>query len=284
MDPQQKISAFKQISFSKFLQEDELWYLLATCETVSLETGQILFEENSFKESMFIVLCGTLEVYKQYKHIAFRGVGDFFGEMSLLEPKPRSTSIRATTDAVLLEIDRDIFDNLIGSNPKIIWDISKTLTQRERENLDSIDSGYRELKRSEEKYRHIVNLVSDLIIQVNPNGAIEFVNESARLLGYEVKELTGKPFAEIYDGQLDDKRKRHVLTRRTGLRAPTDMEFSLKVDPLSSLHGLMPSMSFMVSASGMWSVPQEMVLEKDSQKEFLGTLLIARTEKMDLQM
>jgi len=284
MDPQQKISALKQVSFSKFLQEDELWYLLTACETISLETGQILFKENSFKESLFIVLCGTLEIYKQHKHIAFREVGDFFGEMSLLESKPRSTSVKAVSDSVLLEINKDIFKDFLGSNPKIIWDISKVLSGRQRGDLDVIDSGYRDLKRSEEKYRHIVDLVSDIIIQVDPDGTIEFVNESIGILGYEKEELIGKPFAEIHDGTLDDERRSHVLTQRTGLRAPPDLEFALKVNPHCSLHDLTPNLSFLVSASGMWSVPQEAVLEKDTQKNFLGTLLIARPEKMNLKM
>lgn len=284
MDPQQKISAFKQISFSKFLQEDELWYLLATCETVSLETGQILFEENSFKESMFIVLCGTLEVYKQYKHIAFRGVGDFFGEMSLLESKPRSASVRAVTDSVLLEIDKETFSNYIGSNTKVIWDILKTLSQRNRADLDVTDSGYKELKQSEEKYRRIVESMSDMIFQVDPDGIICFANESVSILGYEIDELVGKPFIEIFDGKLGDKRKHHILTRRVGPRATTNMEISLNVNPLSSLHGLIWYLPFLVNTSGMWDVPQEMVLKKNTSKKFLGSLLIARADKMDLMM
>ena len=105
MDLTQKISALKQVSFSKFIQDDALWYLLYTCESVSLKAGHILFAEKTFKESMFIVLEGELEVYKQNKHIAFRGVGDFFGEMSLLESKPRSASVRAVANSVLLELD-----------------------------------------------------------------------------------------------------------------------------------------------------------------------------------
>jgi PAS domain-containing protein len=282
MNNQQKLMVLKEVSFCKLLQEDDLSNLLSSCKYVSLIASELLFSDQSFKESMYIVLDGRLEVYKKYRHIAFRSVGEFFGEMSLLESHPRSANVRAVTDSVLLEIDRDIFDKLIGSNPKIIWDISKTLSQRQREDLDVIDSGYAELKRSEEKYRYIVNLISDLIFQVDPNGVIEFANDSIRVLGYEVKELIGMHFAEIYNGELDDDRKHHVLTRRTGPRAPTDMVFSLNINPNSSLHDLVPNMSFVVSASGMWNVPQEMVLEKDTQKEFLGTLLVARSEKMDL--
>lgn len=141
MQLHQKIAALKQVSFAKFIQDDDLWYLLYACESISLKAGQILFAEKSFKESMFIVLDGKLEVYKQHKHIAFREIGDFFGEMSILESKPRSAGVRAVTDSVLLEIDKGAFFNYIGSNSKVIWDILKTLSQRNRADLDVIDSG-----------------------------------------------------------------------------------------------------------------------------------------------
>lgn len=284
MDRQQILTSLTQVSFYELLREDDLSFLLSSCECVSIKAGELLFSDQSLKEGMYIVLNGSLKIYKKHRHIAFSNVGDYFGEMSLLDCHPRSANVRAVTDAVLLEIDRDTFNKLIDSNPKVLLDISKALSQRQREDLDVIESGYRELIRSEEKYRHIVNLISDLIIQVDPNGVIEFVNESIRVLGYEAKELIGKPFSKIHNGELDDDRKHHVLTRRTGLRAPTDMEFSLNTNPNSSLHDLVADISFVVSASGIWNVPQEMVLEKNTQKEFLGTLLVARVEKMDFNM
>mgnify|MGYP003967270243 CR=1 FL=1 len=284
MDQEQKISALQLVSFSKLLQEDSLWYLLSSCESISLKTGEILFEETSFKESMFIILAGTVEVYKKHRHIAYRGGGDFFGEMSLLESKPRSTGIRAINDSVLLEIDKDVFNSFLGSNPKIIWDISKTLSERNREDTEALNTGYLELKQSEEKLRRIVDSVSDLVFQVNPNGNIDFVNESIRTLGYEVKELIGKPFAEIYDGDLDDEKKRYIFSRRTGPRSLTEIEFTLKVNPQSSLFSLATNMSYLVSVLGLWSVPQEMVEEKDVKKEFLGSLLIARSQLLEIKM
>lgn len=284
MHPHQKISALKQVSFSKFINDDDLWYLLSACEIVPLNADQILFAENSFKESMFIVLEGKLEVYKQHKHISFMEVGDFFGEMSLLESKPRSASVRAVTDSALLEVDKGTFLSYISSNTKVIWDILKTLSQRNRADLDVIDSGYGELKRSEEKYRGIVESISDLIFQVDPEGNICFANESVSTLGYKIDELVGKPFIEIFDGKLGDKRKHHMLTQRVGPRATTNVEISLKVNPHSSLYGFIWYLPFLVNTSGMWNVPQQMVLKKGTEKEFLGTLLIARADKKDITM
>ncbi len=282
MTSNQKIDALKQVSFSKFIQDDDLWYLLYACESVSLKAGNVLFAENSFKESMYIVLDGKLEVYKKNKHIAFVEIGGFFGEMSLLESKPRSASVRAVTDSVLLEIDKGNFSTYISSNSKVVWDILTTLSKRNREDLDAIDSGYGELLRSEEQYRKIVESISDLILQVDPNGIICFANQSASTFGYEPNELIGKPFSEIFDGEWDDKTKHNILTRRVGPRTTTNMEISLKVNPASNLHGLIWYLPFLVNTSGIWNVTQDVVMKKDAPKEFLGSLLVARNDKMDL--
>ncbi|MBC8283149.1 MAG: cyclic nucleotide-binding domain-containing protein [Nitrospinae bacterium] len=284
INPEQYLSALRQVSFSKYLLEDDLSNLLSSCQCISLTTGQILFEENSFKESMFIILDGELEVYKQHKHIAYRGVGEFIGEMSLLESKRRSANVKGATDSILLEIDKDSFNRFIGSNPKIVWDISKTLSQRTREDTNELESSYLKLKRSEEKLRRIVDAVSDLVFQIDPNGNIEFVNESIKTLGYEVDELIGKPFAKIYDGELDKEKKRHIFSRRIGSRSLTEIEFNLKVSPDCSLYALSSNMSYLVSALGLWNVPQKMVEEKDCKKEYLGSLLIARSQLLDLKI
>jgi PAS domain-containing protein len=61
----------------------------------------------------------------------------------------------------------------------------KTFSERSRADLIAIDSGYKELKRSEEKYREIVNSVPDIIITTNPEGKILFANRSVSSLGFD---------------------------------------------------------------------------------------------------
>lgn len=280
MDISKDFEAFKQASISCFFLDTELKQLLDAGKKISLKKDEVLFSENSYQETMYIILSGTAEIYKRHKQIAVRGVGDFLGEMALVESKPRSASVRALTETRVLEIDKEAFFKYFVPNQKVVWEMLKTISARNRDDLNIIDDGYQEIRNSREKYRKVIDSVSDLIIQTDPEGKINFANKAVSILGFDVFDLIGKNFLDFCEGNVSDTSKGHILTRRVGPRTTTDMEVSLKVNEQSSLYDICRCISFVMTATGMWNVPQEMVIKKGVQKEFQGTLLIARKEKV----
>ena len=56
-----------------------------------------------------------------------------FGEMAVLDSEPRSASVTAVQDAVLLKIGRDDFRDILGERPEIAMGVMKVLTRRLRE-------------------------------------------------------------------------------------------------------------------------------------------------------
>jgi CRP-like cAMP-binding protein len=279
MDLQRDLEVLKQASLSCFFQEAELERILNAGKQICLKKGLVLFAEDSYQETMYIILSGKVEIYKKHKQIAIRGGGDFIGEMALVESKPRSASVRALANTEVLEINKETFFNYFASNPKVVWEILRVVSARNREDLDIIDTGSQEIRNSREKYRKVIDSVSDLIIQTDPEGKINFANKAVSFLGFDVFDLIGKDFTEFYDGEINETSRAHILTRRVGPRTTTDLEVSLKVNEQSSLYDVCNSMSFLLNATGMWSVPHEMVMKKGAQKEFQGTLLVARKEK-----
>lgn len=279
MDLHKDLEALKQASLSRFLSEEELGRVFNAGKQIFLKKGQVLFSEGSLQETMYIILSGKLEVYKKHKQIAVRETGDFIGEMALVESKPRSASTRALIETEVLEIEKETFFKYFASNPKVVWEILRDVSARNRSDLNIIDAGYQEIRSSREKYRKVIDSVSDLIIQTDPEGKINFANKAASFLGFDVFDLIGQDFENFYDGKLCDTSRAHILTRRVGPRTTTDLEVSLKVNEQSTLYDICNSMSFMMTATGMWSVPHEMVMKKGTKKEFQGTLLVARREK-----
>tara|TARA_B100000809_G_scaffold39745_1_gene34736 strand:- start:394 stop:900 length:507 start_codon:yes stop_codon:yes gene_type:complete len=162
----------------------------------------------------------------------------------------------------------------------VVWEILKDVSARNRVDLDAIDTSYLEISNSREKYRRVFDSVSDLIIQTDPEGKINFANKAVSFLGFDVFDLIGQDFKKFYDGELSGSSRAHILTQRVGPRATTDLEISLKVNEQSNLYDVCNSMSFLMTATGMWDVPHEMVMKKGTHKEFQGTLLFLRKEKL----
>ena len=88
-----------------------------------LRKGQVLFREGDQGEEMFLVRDGAILVSKAVtgkveQVLARFGPGDFFGEMTLFDRSPRSATIQAESDAVLLALDRQNLTQLIEVNPR----------------------------------------------------------------------------------------------------------------------------------------------------------------------
>jgi CRP-like cAMP-binding protein len=279
METLKDLEVLKKAPICNFFQDAELKKTYSAAKKLTLKKDQVLFSESSSQETLYIILSGKMEVYKKQKQIAIRETGDFLGEMALLESKPRSASVRAFTDASVLEIDKKTFFDFFAPNPKVVWEILKVISARNRADLDVIVASYQEIRNSREKYRKVVDSTSDIIIQTNLEGKIIFANKAVSFLGFDVFDLIGKDFESFCEDTLSDTSRAHILTRRVGPRATTDQEISLKVNEQSQLYEVCRSMSFVITSTGMWDVPQEFVMKRGAQKEFQGTMLVARKEK-----
>jgi CRP/FNR family cyclic AMP-dependent transcriptional regulator len=87
---------------------------------------------------MFLVTNGVVAIYlpaEGGKKVLLKEVhvGQYFGELSLFDDKPRSASAEATTDADLLELERDTLVDQIKRRPRIAIALLGELSARIRE-------------------------------------------------------------------------------------------------------------------------------------------------------
>jgi len=84
---------------------------------IEVPAGQVLAQAGDHGGGMFVVLDGTVVVERGDLHIEM-GRDGFFGELALLVPdSPRIARVRAVTDARLLAVPRDTFEQLLESEP-----------------------------------------------------------------------------------------------------------------------------------------------------------------------
>jgi len=100
--------------------------------------GQMIIHQGDAGTSMFIVVDGNVNIHlpgEQSRRISLKDIaaGEYFGELALFDDKPRSASALATTDALLLELDRETLSRYLASRPHAALTLLKTLAGRLRE-------------------------------------------------------------------------------------------------------------------------------------------------------
>ncbi|MBP3961537.1 SLC13 family permease [Paenibacillus lignilyticus] len=123
-----------EIEMFKQLSNMELAKLLGKLERLTLQAGATLFEQGDPGDTMYIIDSGTIELFTRsdgMRHsLAFLHEGDTLGEMALLTGEARSAMAVATTNVVLMQLDRETFDALITEHPTISAYFIRLISQR----------------------------------------------------------------------------------------------------------------------------------------------------------
>ena len=61
--------------------------------------------------------------------------GSFFGEMSLLTGEKRAATIKAESESIAYEIEKESIEKLIKARPEVLNEIAEVITERQRANL-----------------------------------------------------------------------------------------------------------------------------------------------------
>jgi CRP-like cAMP-binding protein len=123
------------------LEAATLEFLATTLHVAHHAPGDVVFHEKDKAASMYVVLSGEFEVLKKSKRgidarVALLGVGDWFGEMSILDVQPRSASVRALAPSRLLTISAADLDAIYRRDIKayalLILNVARELSRRLR--------------------------------------------------------------------------------------------------------------------------------------------------------
>ena len=98
----------------------------------------VIFFEQDEGDSLFIIARGSVKIAKISNEgkeviLAILGLGEFFGDMSLLDGLPRSATVIAVEETEVSSIRRKEFISLINDNPLIAVKLLSVLSQRLRD-------------------------------------------------------------------------------------------------------------------------------------------------------
>ena len=103
----------------------------------TIEKGRILFLEGDPGDDIYYILEGAIKVFildssGRENILALLGPGDFVGEMSIIDEKPRSATAQALEKSQVLVLNRTLFASQIKENPSIAFRIIQILVERLR--------------------------------------------------------------------------------------------------------------------------------------------------------
>lgn len=134
-----EVEWLSDIAFFNLLDTEERMVLAKQMEAKHFPAGAIIFKANDPGSSMFVIRTGEVEISlidadQQRVVLAVFSDGDFFGELSLLDEEPRSSTAKALTDTDVVLIDREDLQLLFTQRPHAALDMLAVAGKRLREN------------------------------------------------------------------------------------------------------------------------------------------------------
>lgn len=143
--PAMKISALKGVPLLASLQETELEAIAAVSTIKHVLENVAILHVDEEGDTLFIILNGRVSVTKHNDEgreviLSILSDGEFFGEMSLLDGKPRSATVIATEPTELLLLRRSDFLLCLSRYPQIATKLLSALAYRLRRTNRQVES------------------------------------------------------------------------------------------------------------------------------------------------
>lgn len=132
LSPESTLELLRTVDVFTLLEDAELRRLSGELRVRRFGKGERILQEGAEGNTFYVVASGEVSVRagKGLVEVARLRRGHYFGEMSLLTGEPRSATILAMEDTVLLEADRATFASLFAANPGLARQLSALLAQR----------------------------------------------------------------------------------------------------------------------------------------------------------
>jgi uncharacterized membrane protein len=128
----------RSIPLFEGLTDEDLEELSRALQPRRFAAGTMVFDQGDTGTSMYIVESGDCNIHlpgDASRRISLKDIarGEYFGELALFDEMPRSASVLATTDTVLLELQRSTLEDFLQRRPQVALPILRTMSARLRE-------------------------------------------------------------------------------------------------------------------------------------------------------
>ena len=196
---------------------DELTELARHAGTRRLVRGDILFNEGEEPDALYVVLRGRVAIANKSfdgreSVVALMEPGDLFGEMGMLDGRPRSAEGRALEPSEVLVLQYEPVRDLLARHPELLWGVVRMLADRLRGMDEALaDSVFLDVTgRTAKRLLELANGASEFLLPVTQE-------ELAGMVGAS-RERVNKAIASfIRLGWLEQADRRYRILQRDRL-------------------------------------------------------------------
>ncbi|MGO1973520.1 MAG: Crp/Fnr family transcriptional regulator [Propionibacteriaceae bacterium] len=139
MDPE----VLKRAPLFQGLEDEAAGALSAAMSTIQLAKGAVLFREGDTGDQLYVVVSGKMKLGRsgsagRENLLAVLGPGQMFGELSLFDPGPRSTTATAVTRTELRSLDQAELVRWLDGRPEVARGLLGQLAGRLRKANDVV--------------------------------------------------------------------------------------------------------------------------------------------------
>ncbi len=127
------IETLSSIPLFAKLSGRQLRKILKSTSEDRYEPGDVIVREGGRTETLFVVLSGTAKVVRNGRTVARRSEGEFFGEISMIDLRPRVASVVADTQMRCLVLYHHDLRRLVTGDAQVAWNLLQTLAGRVRD-------------------------------------------------------------------------------------------------------------------------------------------------------
>jgi CRP/FNR family transcriptional regulator, cyclic AMP receptor protein len=98
----------------------------------ALYAGQTLFNQGEKGDLMYVIMSGTVMIVINDKMVEIAEAGAVVGEMAMIDDAPRSATVIAKSDCMLLPIERNRFNLMMQQTPDFALHVMQVIADRLR--------------------------------------------------------------------------------------------------------------------------------------------------------
>jgi CRP-like cAMP-binding protein len=133
MTPSRDVLDLSKIWLFSTSSAKDLRTIRKALEEVTVPPGRLLCEQGTIGQEFFLIVDGQASVKRNNRKVATLGPGQYFGELALLDRRPRSASVTSDTDMTLLVLGQRQFNGILDSVPPLSRKLLSATATRLRE-------------------------------------------------------------------------------------------------------------------------------------------------------